>query len=169
MAVDALLFLTLACLVAVTCYTDWMSRRIPNKALIAALVCALVLHGINGTFFPALQTMVVCFGMAFLFYVTRIVHISPGDVKLFAVLGAIAADLRTMLMCWFFFSLFHLMVAIWVLWRETRFRPKVVMRVLKLDFVGFVSRTAPVIEPVQLPAAVPIGLGALLAHLLASI
>ena len=169
MVVDALLFLTLFGLVTVTCYTDWKSRRIPNKALIVALVCALVLHGINGTIFPALQTMVVCFGMAFLFYVTRIVHISPGDVKLLAVLGAIAADLRTMLMCWFFFSLFHLMVAIWVLWRETRFRPKAMLRTLKLDFIGFVSRTAPAIQPVQLPAAIPIGVGAVLAHFLASV
>ena len=169
MVIDALLFLTLLFLVCVTSYTDWKSRRIPNKVLLMALVPAFALHTINGTLWPALQSMVICFGTGFLFYATRIVHISPGDVKLLAVLGAITADLGTMLLCWFFFSLFHLGVAIWALWRETKFRPKAMLRTLKLDFIGFVSRTAPAIQPVQLPAAIPIGVGAVLAHFLASV
>ena len=164
MPFETLQFLMLLCLVAVTCYTDWKWRKIYNKTLLASLILSLVLHMINGTIFPALQTMVVCFGIAFIFYVTRIVHISPGDVKLLAVLGAIVADLRTMLYCWFFFSLFHMVVTIWLLWRETKFRPKAVIRLLKLDIFAFITRISPVIQPIQIPAAIPVGVGVLLAY-----
>mgnify|MGYP001172529896 CR=1 FL=1 len=164
---DVLQLVILLILVAVTCYTDWTSRRIPNKALLLALVPSLVLHAVNGTIFASVQAMVVCFVVAFIFYVTRMVHISPGDVKLLAVLGAITADLTVMFLCWFFFGVFHLIVAIWALWRETKFKPRAVMRTLKLDFVSFVTRTTPVIQPIRLPAAIPIGIGSVLAYAIA--
>lgn len=161
---DVLQLVILIILVAVTCYTDWTSRRIPNKALLLSLVPSLILHVVNGTIFSSIQAMVVCFVVAFIFYVSRMVHISPGDVKLLAVLGAITADLTTMLFCWIFFGVFHLVVAIWALWRETKFSPKQLIQTLKLDFVSFVTRTTPVIQPIHLPAAIPIGIGVLLAY-----
>jgi prepilin peptidase CpaA len=92
MSIEQCLNVVLLLLVSIAAVNDLATRRIPNRLLLAALACALVLHLLSTNPGPsllaALGGMGVGLGIFLPFYLLR--GMAAGDVKLMAVVGAFA-------------------------------------------------------------------------------
>lgn len=90
MRTESYLQVFLLLLVSVAAVNDLATRRIPNRLLLAALACALVLHLLSGhpgsSLLAALGGMGVGLAVFLPFYLVR--GMAAGDVKLMAVVGA---------------------------------------------------------------------------------
>ena len=80
----------LACLTVAIVYTDTRYRRIPNKLVLAALICGLSVN----TFFGGPWGLLLSLGgFGFAFALTLLLHLfgtlGAGDVKLFGAIGSI--------------------------------------------------------------------------------
>lgn len=90
MPTEQYLQVALLLLVSIAAVNDIATRRIPNRLLLAALACALLLHLISadpvGALLSALEGMATGLAVFLPFYVLR--GMAAGDVKMMAVVGA---------------------------------------------------------------------------------
>lgn len=91
MPTEQYLNVVLLLLVSIAAINDLATRRIPNRLLLAALACALVLHALSfkpgSSLLAGLGGMFVGLAVFLPFYVMR--GMAAGDVKLMAVIGAL--------------------------------------------------------------------------------
>lgn len=92
MPIDAWLQAVLLLLVSCAAVNDLATRRIPNRLLLAALACALVLRLLSAApgaaLLAALGGLLLGLALFLPFYLLR--GMAAGDVKLLAVVGAFA-------------------------------------------------------------------------------
>lgn len=92
MPIDSWLHAALLLLVSIAAINDLATRRIPNRLLLAALACAMVLRLLSAAPLAALLAALggLALGLALFlpFYLLR--GMAAGDVKLLAVVGAFA-------------------------------------------------------------------------------
>lgn len=92
MPIDSWLQATLLLLVSIAAINDLATRRIPNRLLLAALACALVLRSLSPAPGAALLAALggLGLGLALFLPLYLLRGMAAGDVKLMAVVGAFA-------------------------------------------------------------------------------
>ncbi|WP_228441652.1 prepilin peptidase [Novibacillus thermophilus] len=159
--IEPLLLLLLGFAVAYTSYTDFKYFKIYNKVLLFILGLAIMLHVLQGTWRASIETLAVSFTIFFVIYLIKMT--SAGDVKLFAVLGSITADIRMMGLAFILYMTGHLLIGIVHLVKQADYKPGQILTLLIQDVRGFVSKTGSGIQPVRFPAAFLIGMSVIVA------
>lgn len=142
--------------VLLTAYSDFKAHKIYNKILLPAILCALVLHSLAGHFFAFLFATLMAFSLFFLVYVFGLT--SPGDVKLFAVLGGITGSVPVVQKAFVFCALIQFGIALYALIKACMRHKMSPLQAIKADILGYFTKTGSVIQPIRFPAAALIGL-----------
>lgn len=132
--------------------------------LVPFLVVSLIFHGLDHNLSDAFRAMFIAFFLFLLVYAMRM--ISAGDVKLFAVCGAIVADTDTVMLAFVFYAAFVAGVGITVALKEVKGNVLALIPLIKRDLFGFITRTGPAIKPVRFPAAIVIGISVLISYII---
>jgi len=142
--------------VLITTYSDLKVHKIYNKILLPAILCALVLHSMAGQFIAFVFSTMMAFSLFFLVFVFGLT--SPGDVKLFAVLGGITGSISVVQKAFVICAIIQFIIALYALIKACRRQKISPYQVIKADVMGYLTKSGSVIQPIRFPAAALIGL-----------
>lgn len=160
MKVDFIPVLMLSVLACITAWTDIKYRKIYNKVLVPAWALALIWHGLNGMWLDSLKASGLAFFLFFLVYMMNLT--SAGDVKYYAVLGAVMASVQTVVLSFLTYTVMYLAVAVYAGMKSVKWNIPAFFVLLKRDAFAFMARSGPVMEPVRFPAAVLISISVII-------